>query len=280
MSHVSWQGGLRGVVPLSHTRDTVGPIARTVADLVLLDAAISGDTTPVKAATLRGLRLGISRRFFCENLDHELDRVVESALGRLRGAGCILVGSETGDIETLSAISGRLSSYECVADLSRYLAEEGLRLTAQDVIRQIASPDVRELYETTALGANAPTREWYEHAMAVDRPALQAAYREYFKSQYVAAMVFPTTVLPARPIGQDSEVELNGKKVSTFLTYLHNARPVTAAGIPGLSVPVGMTASGLPVGLEFDGPQGQDRPLLGIGLAVEQLFGRLPAPAI
>ena len=93
-------------------------------------------------------------------------------------------------------------------------------------------------------------------------------------------MVFPTTVLPARPIGQDSEVELNGKKVSTFLTYLHNARPVTAAGIPGLSVPVGMTASGLPVGLEFDGPQGQDRPLLGIGLAVEQLFGRLPAPAI
>ena len=71
---------------------------------------------------------------------------------------------------------------------------------------------------TRALGANAPTREWYEHAMAVDRPALQAAYREYFKSQDVAAMVFPTTVLPARPIGQDSEVELNGKKVSVHET--------------------------------------------------------------
>ena len=93
-------------------------------------------------------------------------------------------------------------------------------------------------------------------------------------------MVFPTTVLPARPIGQDAEIELNGKKLSTFLTYVRNSRPVTAAGIPGLSLPVGLTSAGLPVGLEFDGPQGKDRNLLGIGLAVEELFGPLPPPPI
>ncbi|NCV86166.1 MAG: amidase, partial [Oxalobacteraceae bacterium] len=52
------------------------------------------------------------------------------------------------------------------------------------------------------------------------------------------------------------------------------------AGIPGLQVPVGLgTSSKLPVGLELDGPAGSDRKLIGIGLALEQLFGRLPPPA-
>jgi mandelamide amidase len=255
-------------------------MARSVADLVLLDSAVTQDTTPVRPAALKGLRLSVPHEYFYENLDFDLVPVVEAALARLRDAGCVLVEADIPDIEKLSAISGRLSSFECVADLSRYLKDEGLSLTAEDVIKQIASPDVRQLYETTALGSNAPTREWYEHAMAVDRPALQAAYRQYFESHDVAAIVFPTTVLPARPIGQDAEVELNGKKVSTFLTYLHNSRPVTAAGIPGLSMPVGLTSARLPVGLEFDGPQGQDRTLLGIGLAIEQLFGKLPPPPI
>jgi len=50
--------------------------------------------------------------------------------------------------------------------------------------------------------------------MGKGRPALQAAYRDYFRDQNVAAIAFPTTPLPARPIGQDKEVELNGKKVS------------------------------------------------------------------
>jgi mandelamide amidase len=45
-----------------------------------------------------------------------------------------------------------------------------------------------------------------------------------------------------------------------------------------LSVPLGRTQAGLPVGLELDGPAGSDRRLLAIGLALEKLFGRLPAP--
>jgi len=269
---------VRGVVPLSHTRDTVGPMARSVADLILLDSVVTGDSSPVKPPALRGLRLGVPRGYFYENIDGEVAPVVENALVKLRDTGCILVEADIQDIETLSAISGRLSFYECVTDLSHYLTEEGLKLTAEEVIGQIASPDVRDLYETYGLGAKAPTREWYEHAMTVDRPALQAAYREYFRAHNLAAVVFPTTVLPARPIGQDAEVELNGKKVPTFLTYLRNSRPVTSAGIPGLSMPIGLTSAGLPVGLEFDAPKDRDRDLLGIGLAIEDLFGRLPSP--
>ena len=122
--------------------------------------------------------------------------------------------------------------------------------------------------------------EAYQTAIGKSRPALQAAYRDYFRDHNVAAIAFPTTPLPARPIGQDKDVELNGKKVSTLFTYLHNARPMTTAGIPGVSLPIGMTADGLPVGLELDAPSGEDRRLLSLSLAIEDVFGRLRAPPI
>ncbi len=271
---------LRGVVPLSHTRDTVGPMARSIDDLVLLDDVITGNVAPVPSVKMKGLRLGVPRAYFYENLDAELAPVIEESLRKLRQEGCTLIETDFPDIEKLSAISGRLSFYECMADLSQYLIEHDSTLTAGEVVQQIASPDVRDLYAAYVLGAKAPTLEWYQHAIAYDRPALQAAYRAYFANNEVAAMVFPTTALPARPIGEDAEVELNGKKVPTFLTYLRNARPVTSAGIPGLSIPAGLTASGLPVGLEMDAPEGNDRSLLGIGATLERVFGRLPAPKI
>jgi mandelamide amidase len=90
--------------------------------------------------------------------------------------------------------------------------------------------------------------------------------------------VFPTTPLPAAPIGDDEKTPLNGDQVPTFLTFIQNTDPGSNAGLPGLSVPIGRTAGGLPVGLELDGPAGGDRRLLGIGLALEALLGRLPAP--
>ena len=72
-------------------------------------------------------------------------------------------------------------------------------------------------------------------------------------------MVFPTTPLAAAKIGEDETVVLNG-------------------GLPGLSVPAGMTRAGLPVGIAIDGPEGGDQELLTIGLALESLLPRLPAP--
>jgi len=87
----------------------------------------------------------------------------------------------------------------------------------------------------------------------VVRPQLQALYASYFTDNGVAAMLFPTTVLPARPIGQDQSVELNGRQVNTFTTYIRNTDADAVAGIPA-SRCRGRTRSGLPVGMELDGP--------------------------
>ncbi|MGB8548970.1 MAG: amidase family protein [Xanthobacteraceae bacterium] len=118
----------------------------------------------------------------------------------------------------------------------------------------------------------------YREALIKHRPALQHAYRRYFAERGIAAMVFPTTPLPAAKVGEDDTVLLNGKAVPTLATYIRNLGPGSAAGIPGLSLPAGMTSAGLPIGIAIDGPQGADQQLLTICLAIESALPRLPAP--
>ena len=63
------------------------------------------------------------------------------------------------------------------------------------------------------------------------------------------------------------------------MLFIQNTDPGSNAGIPGIQIPVALGASSkLPVGLELDGPAGSDRRLLAIGMAMDKLFGRPPAP--
>jgi mandelamide amidase len=138
---------------------------------------------------------------------------------------------------------------------------------------------VKGLFTSTIVpGAkDAIPQKVYLEALAA-RPALQKLYADTFKKHSIAALAFPTTPLPAAPIGDDEKTKLNGADVPTFFTFIQNTDPGSNAGVPGLTVPIGRSAAGLPIGLELDGPAGSDRRLLGIGLALEALFGRLPAP--
>jgi len=74
------------------------------------------------------------------------------------------------------------------------------------------------------------------------------------------------------------EIPVNGKSVPTFFTFIANTDPGSNAGIPGLSLPMGTTSGGLPLGLELDGPADSDRRPLAIGLALERVLGYVPAP--
>jgi len=68
------------------------------------------------------------------------------------------------------------------------------------------------------------------------------------------------------------------QKVPVFFVFIANTDPGSNAGIPGLSLPLGLTSDGLPVGVALDGPAGSDRRLLGIGLALEKVLKPVPAP--
>ncbi|MEP3024549.1 MAG: amidase family protein, partial [Ascidiaceihabitans sp.] len=107
----------------------------------------------------------------------------------------------------------------------------------------------------------------------VHRPAMRKIYAQVFSDHGLDAIVFPTTPLTARPIGQDETVELNGAQVPTFPTYIRNTDLGSNVGAPGISLPCPVT-SGLPVGIEFDALPGQDRALLALALAAEKAMAQ------
>jgi indoleacetamide hydrolase len=265
-------------VPLSHTRDTAGPMARSVGDCVLLDGVITGGTDQLAPADLQGLRLGVPRGYFWEILETEIAQIVEAALVRLRDAGVVLVEGDVPDVAALDGAAGfPILLYETVIELERYLTEHETGLDFAALMAQVKSPSVKEALATLR-GANVVSETTYREALTKHRPALQETYRRYFKERGVAAMLFPTTPLPAAKIGEDHTVMLNGTPVSTLSTYIRNLAPGSAAGIPGLSLPAGMTKAGLPVGLAIDAPEHGDHRLLAIGLALENVLPRLPTP--
>jgi mandelamide amidase len=271
-----WPQG--GIVPISHTRDTPGPMARSVADCALLDDVVAGGGEALVPARLEGLRLGLPRGHFWEKLDAELGNLCEAALGRLRAAGVTLVEADIPEAAPLDAAAGfTIALYEVVVDLGRYLADHEGAPDFRAIAAQAASPDVKGVLDAVA-GAGAVPEAAYREAIDKQRPALQAAYRRHFSEQNVAAIIFPTTPAPAAAIGEDETVSINGEALPTFLTFIRNTGPGSVAGVPGLSLPAGTTKAGLPVGLEICGPEGSDRALLAIGAAIEALLPSMPAP--
>lgn len=270
-----------GVVPISSTRDTVGPMARSVTDVALLDGICATRPITSMRLNLKGLRLGIPRQFFYENLDAALAPVIENALGRLRNAGAILVEADIANINELNAaVSFPIALFEQPRELSVYLARSRSGITVRQVVEQIAGDYEKSMLMSQLDPATAVPAKTYLDAMTIHRPALQRAYAEYFTEHELAALVVPSTPLPARPIGQDETVDLNGRQVPTFETFMRNADPPSNAGLPCLSVPAALTPGGLPVGIEFVGPAGSDQRILAIGAAYEALRPALPWPPL
>ncbi|MEW6110698.1 MAG: indoleacetamide hydrolase [Thermodesulfobacteriota bacterium] len=269
----------KGITPISHTRDTAGPMARSVADLVLLDSVITDAKDAVVPAELKGLRIGVPKSLN-EGVEAETERLMADTLAKLKAAGVELVEA---DIPNLMELNNKLSFpivlYEVTIDLPAYAKNHGIKLDFKGYADKAASPDVKGLFGALVKGEPPSIpKNVYDEAINVHRPALVKAYADYFSQNKVVAMVFPTVPLPAAPIGDDQETMLDGKKVPTLGTFIRNTDPGSNAGVPGLTVPMGMTKDGLPVGLELDGPRGSDRKLLAIGLALENLLGPILSP--
>ncbi|TYC53617.1 indoleacetamide hydrolase [Rhodobacterales bacterium] len=268
------------IIPISETRDTPGPIARTVADLVLFDTVITGTQDDLQPADLADVRLGIPAAL-TENVSAETERLFSAALQTLEKAGATLVQVDLSREVALSAKAGfPIALWEVKRDLATFLEEHGTGITLEDVAAAAASPDVKFIFDNLVLGDQAIPDEVYKTSMEDLRPQVQSGYAEIFVSNRLDALVFPTTPLPAQAIaGSDQTVSLNGEDVPTFNTFIRNTDPASVAGIPGLSLPIGLTSDGVPVGLELDGPAFSDRHLLSVGLAVEAALPEMPAPS-
>jgi mandelamide amidase len=258
-----------GMTMISNTRDTAGPITRTVAEAALLDAILSGEDAPLASIDLNGLRLGVPRGYFYDALDADVATTVESVLATLSAQGVELIEADLKDIGELNEKVGfPIVLFETSQLLPAYLAKYQPDISADQLLAQIASPDVKGIVGDSLAGAI--PEEVYLEARDVQRPLMQAVYADYFRNHGVEAVIFPTTAMTARPRKEDmSTVEFAGEQVPTFPSYIRNTDPASNVGIPGISIPAGISSEGLPIGVELDGPAGSDRRLLAIAAAIE-----------
>jgi len=261
-----------GIVPVSRTRDTAGPLTRSVDDAALMDAVLAGVADQLEEIAPNDIRLGVPRNHYLDTLHDDTSTVFDRGIDHLRRAGFEIVPVNVDEVQPAARGCGfPIAFFETKVGLSAYLNEHfsgDLKLDA--LIAAVKSPDVKSVLSGLLDPNIEDTLPVYQDALKNRRPALQKALAICFSSHRLDALVFPTTILPACPISDDETTSLQGVNVPTFPTFIHNTDPGSVAGLPGLSLPGGMTSNGLPVGIGLDGVAGADRHLLAVGQTVEK----------
>ncbi len=272
-----------GVAPITALFDQVGPHSRAVNDLVLFDEIITGERFDWPAdpmAVLDGARLGVAREFYFEMLHPDVERISNQSIQKLADAGAIIVEADVPNVRDLVAeITDPVQVYDTLPSFNAYLEASGADVSFDDVVAEV-SEDIAGLFaEYVVAGAPMrPTDEAFARLRDERLPIFRQTMADYFADNRLDGMILPCTQMAAPPIGQDTEVELNGRMVPFAGVMGRNIASGSTTGIPGLVIPAGLDGDGLPVSIELDGPAGSDQRMLQLGLAIEQVLGHLPAP--
>jgi aspartyl-tRNA(Asn)/glutamyl-tRNA(Gln) amidotransferase subunit A len=254
-------GSRYGVFPLMWTMDHPGPMGRTAKDLALLLQPMAGydplDPTTVRRDYpnfsegiddgIKGLRIGLPRRYFFDEADHEVEAIVLAAIDELKQLGAEVIDVDIPFIEHAATASGVLHFAEAAA------YHDDVYSTSPELF----TPETRA---NLRLGQNILAKD-YLHAQRY-RELLGRSFAAAFKS--IDILATPTITLLATRIEED-EVVIRGERKSTHLSMLHNTEPLDLTGLPALSVPCGFSASGLPVGLQLIGRPFDESRILRVG---------------
>ena len=272
-----------GIVPLSHTQDVGGPLARSIEDLAIaLDATIGADPADPATTILEGrelpsfvsalnpsalssARIGILESYFGEGgVEAPAANIVRQAIAKMVELGADTITIEIPNLQNLISGSGVIG-HEFKWDLIDYLAavpdapvsslEEMLEL---GLIHEALTPGMRR--------RNAPeSRDTDAYATALaKREPLRNAVVSVIEENQVDALIYPTMREPPSIIGQPQRGSNCSLSANT--------------GLPALSIPAGWTGGGLPIGLELLGSSLDDARLVALGYAYEQATNHRRAP--
>jgi len=262
-----------GIVPISHSQDTAGPMTARVSDAAMLLEAMADPKRPgaanysgaLKADALKGVRLGVAR--FIQGYSPPTEQTFNAALTVLKAHGAELVEIGKFDLTPIRELQLPILLTEFKADLNAYLATAPATVTSRTLADLIAF-NRAEIRETPWFG-----QDLFEQAQAtagLDDPAYTQALQKaralagpegidrLLKEHNVVALLAPTS-------GPAWTIDLvNGDRSVGSASLL-----AAISGYPHLTVPMG-EAGGLPVGLSFIGPAWSEQLLLSLGYAFEQ----------
>jgi len=271
-----------GVAPISHTLDTTGVFARSVEDCILIDRVVTRDETPDSHvhSDLKGVTLAYAPHQYLELVSPEVAARFNEAIRQLRDAGATVVEVDLGRDFSSRALSATWNIFfrETKASVEKFIRQNNIPTTFDDIVDGL-KPGLKNAWTQLVLpgGPGYISDEVYNAALLGERGEIKRRYAQAFLSTGAKALILPTTPVPAPMIGQEDKILLGGQEMSQ-LVIANNTVPASAAGLPGISLPMGLSDKGLPIGLELDGPFGRDRALLYVARRVEAVLGTLSAP--
>ena len=273
------------VLPPARRLDTIGPMARTVSDVAFLDTLITGE--PLRAVNLRAARIAIPGLDYWErdDVDPGVADVIQQTFAKLRDAGCTLVEIDfDGELRSIVGTIFQPTPASVFAGDGMDAPQPTSLTMAQWLRENVPDVTVEQMYRDRPIR---DAKRTFPSADEQIRVLSEAARRstEIYRSHNVQAIAFPTVPIVAPPLRPGGPKEplgelmtIKGKQIEEGRAVAQNIFIAPRLGGPALSIPVGLSR-GLPVGLELDAPPGNDSRLLGLGVAVQAVVGRIPPPS-
>lgn len=272
-----------GLTAYASSLDQIGPLTKTVEDAATVLQAIAGhdprDSTSLKvdipdyraalSQTIEGLTLGVPAEYFSEGLDPEVEQSVRAAIAACEAAGATVREVSLPNTKYAIATYYIIATAEASANLARFDGVRyGARKEGADPISMVCNTRAAgfgpEVKRRIILGTYVLSSGYYD-AYYLRAQKVRALIREDFAKAFADcdAIVGPVAPTPAYKIGETVDDPLQ-----MYLGDIYTV-PVNLAGLCGLSVPCGASASGLPIGLQVIGPPLGESTILRVASAVE-----------
>jgi aspartyl-tRNA(Asn)/glutamyl-tRNA(Gln) amidotransferase subunit A len=240
----------KGVIPLSRSFDTAGPMTRTVRDAAVLLQVLSGSASrALPGESVSALKVGVPRKGFFEGLQPDVQSCIEEALAVIRG-----LAAEVRDVGL--DVSGHRTIFN--AEIYEYHEE------MVETHPELYDPrTLSRILQCAGISATDYIRAW--RGLAAERARALQLFEQ------VDVVVTPTVAVAAP---RTSELELlDANELRRFeVTYLlRNTQPFSVLDWPSVSVPCGFTREGFPAGMQISGKPGADAAVLQLALAFEQV---------
>ncbi|RVT39923.1 Asp-tRNA(Asn)/Glu-tRNA(Gln) amidotransferase subunit GatA [Sphingobium algorifonticola] len=283
-----------GVVAFASSLDQAGPMARTVRDNAILLEAMSGfdpkDSTsldlPVPAweaglsSDLKGKRVGIPQEYRVEGMPAEIDALWEKGIAYLKDAGAEIVEVSLPHTQYALPTYYIIAPAEASSNLARY---DGVRFGLRDL------PDgagLQDMYAATRAAGFGPE---VKRRIMIGTYVLSAGFYDayYTQAQKVRTLIardfdraWESCDLLLTPTAPSAAFALGEKQADPLAMYLNDVFtvPASLAGLPAMSVPGGLDAQGLPLGLQIIGKALDEQGVLNAALAIEERAGFTARP--
>jgi aspartyl-tRNA(Asn)/glutamyl-tRNA(Gln) amidotransferase subunit A len=276
-----------GLIAFASSLDQLGPLTADVADCALVTEVISGhdplDSTSLNVPVphyldaltgdLRGMRLGVPKEYFVEGMEPGVEASIQAAIETLRG-----LGAEIGEVSLPHSDYGLAAYYiiapaECSANLARY---DGVKYG-------YSAPDAESMWDGYYKTRGRGFGDEVKRRIMLGTYALSSGYYDafYIKAQKIRTLIkqdfdraferFDAIIAPTSPT---VAFKIGAKTDDPLAMYLNDVCtiPVNLAGLPGLSLPCGLS-EGLPVGLQIIGKALGEETVLKVAHAFEQARG-------